>query len=59
MRHVELGNVGDLIGGALVTGAVGVQWLPPGLQDRRGETREGDTVLHHSLRGRGECGKSP
>lgn len=41
-----------------MTGVVGVQWLPPGLQDRRGETREGDTVLRHSLRGRGECGKS-
>lgn len=42
---------GDLIGG-LVTRSAGVQWLPPGLEDRRGETREGDSELNYSLRGR-------
>lgn len=45
----EFGNGGDLIGG-LVTGSTDVQWLPPGLEDKRGETREVDTVLHYSLR---------
>lgn len=55
---MELGNGGgDLIGG-LVTGGVGGPWLPPWLVDRRGETREGDTVLHHSLRG-GRAWKVP
>lgn len=55
---MELGNSGgDLIGG-LVTGGVGGPWLPPGLEDRREETREGDTVLHHSPMGM-ECMESP
>lgn len=54
---MECGNGGDLIGW-LVTGGVGVQWLPPRLEDRKGETREGDTVFHHSLRGR-ESVESP
>lgn len=35
-----------------MTRSAGVQWLPPGLEDRRGETREGDSELHYSLRGR-------
>lgn len=35
-----------------MTGGVGGQWPPPGLENRRGETREGDTVLQPSLRGR-------
>ena len=53
MPCADLGNGGgDLIGG-LVTGGVGGPWLRPGLEDTRGKTREGDTVLHHSLRGRG------
>ncbi len=41
-----------------MTGSVGVQWLPSGLENRKGETREGNTVLHHSLRGR-ESVESP
>lgn len=36
-----------------MTGSTGVQWLPPEFEDKRGETREVDTVLHYSLRRRG------
>lgn len=60
LRRVEFCNSGgDLIVG-LVTGGAGGggQWLPLGLEDMREETREGDTVLNHSLRER-ESVESP
>lgn len=44
-----LGNGGGDLTGGLVTGGVGGQRLLPWLEDRRGATREGDTVLNHSL----------
>lgn len=60
MSQAEFDNGGgDLIGGP-VTGIAGVQWLPPGLEDKRGEMREGDTDFN-TLRGgekEGEHGKS-